>query len=67
MIEKQVEKLLRGGSNTATISVMADVCLHCGERLYSQESVRKFEEIRKKLEQQQTSDFERVGLAYQVV
>jgi YgiT-type zinc finger domain-containing protein len=42
--EKEVEKLLRGGVNTAIIRVRAEVCLHCGERLYSQETVRLFEE-----------------------
>jgi len=50
-VEKEVEKLLRGGANTAVMKVRADVCLHCGERLYSEETVRHFEEIRRKLEQ----------------
>ena len=44
MIEKEVEKLLRGGNHTAILKIHAEVCLHCGERLYSQETVRKFEE-----------------------
>lgn len=43
MIEKEVEKLLRDGIHTATIRVKAEVCLHCGERLYPQETVRRFE------------------------
>ena len=46
--EKEVEKLLRGGVNTPVIKVRADVCLHCGERLYSQETVKLFEDIRRK-------------------
>ena len=50
LVEKEVEKLLRGGVNTALVKVHADVCLHCGERLYSQETVRRFERIREKLE-----------------
>ena len=33
VVEKEVEKLLRGGGNTATVSVLAEVCLQCGERL----------------------------------
>jgi len=37
MVGKEVEKLLRGGVNTAFLRVPAEVCLHCGERLYSQE------------------------------
>lgn len=40
MIEKEVEKLLRSGNNTAVLKVYAEVCLCCGERLYSKETVR---------------------------
>ncbi len=47
-LEKEVEKLLRGGVNTAVIKVRAEVCLHCGERMYSQETVKLFEDIRRK-------------------
>ena len=50
LAQKEVEKLLRGGVHTAVLRVPAEVCLHCGERLYSQETVRRFEEIRAKLE-----------------
>ncbi len=32
MVAKKVEKLLRGGLNTATVTVSAEVCLRCGER-----------------------------------
>ena len=66
-VEKEVEKLLRGGNHTAAVKVRAEVCLHCGERLYSQETVRRFEEIRAKLERQETADFEQMGLSFQVV
>ena len=50
MCSKTVEKILRGGNNTATASARAEVCTHCGERLYSKEQIVSFEEIRKKLE-----------------
>ena len=43
LIEKNVEKLLRGGIHTAALTVRAEVCLNCGERLYTQETVRRFE------------------------
>ena len=43
VIEKEVEKLLRGGGNTATVTILAEVCLQCGERLYDQETVRCFD------------------------
>ena len=35
LIEKHVEKLLRGGVHTAAITVLAEVCAGCRERLYS--------------------------------
>ena len=66
MVEEEIEKLLRGGMHTAAIRVRADVCLHCGERLYSDSVVRRFEEIRAKLERQETSEFQRMGTAFQV-
>ncbi len=66
LVDKEVEKLLRGGNNIAMLQVHAEVCLHCGERLYSQETVRRFEEIRSKLERQETAEFQPLGLAFQV-
>jgi YgiT-type zinc finger domain-containing protein len=64
--EKEVEKLLRGGTNTAIIKVRAEVCLHCGERLYSQETVKRFEEIRRKLERKEVASFQPIGQTFQV-
>ena len=64
--EKDVEKLLRGGVNTAVIRVRAEVCLHCGERLYSQETVRLFEEIRRKLERKEVANFQPIGQSFKV-
>ena len=66
MIEKEVEKLLRGGIHTATIQVQAEVCLRCGERLYSQEIVRRFEQIRAKLERKEVAEFQPLGQSFQV-
>ena len=67
LVEKEVEKLLRGGLHTAVVRVRAEVCLHCGERLYSQDTVRRFEDIRSKLERQETADFRPMGRSFQVV
>ncbi len=67
LVDKEVEKLLRGGNHTAVLRVPAEVCLRCGERLYSQETVRRFEEIRSKLERQETSEFHPLGQSFQVV
>jgi len=66
LVEKDVEKVLRGGVNTAVLKVCAEVCLRCGERLYSQETARRFEQIRAKLERQDTKDFQAIGISYQV-
>lgn len=66
MVAKKVEKLLRGGNNTAVLKVQADVCLRCGERLYSQQTVRNFEQIRDKLTREQTKDFQPLGQSFQV-
>lgn len=64
--EKEIEKVLKGGSNTAIIKVKAEVCLHCGERLYRPETVAHFDEIRKKLSTEDVGQFELVGKTYQV-
>ncbi len=66
MLEKEVEKLLRGGVHTAVLRVNAEVCQHCGERLYSEETIRRFEQIRLKLKQQDTADFKPLGQSFQV-
>ena len=66
MIEKRVEKLLRGGVHTAVLEVWAEVCLHCGERLYSQQTVRRFEQVRAKLERGEIEDFQPMGRSFKV-
>ncbi len=67
LAEKEVEKLLRGGVHTAVLRVRAEVCLHCGERLYPEETVRRFEQIRTKLERQDTAEFQPIGKNFQVI
>ncbi|MBK6711218.1 MAG: YgiT-type zinc finger protein [Chloroflexi bacterium] len=66
MVEKEVEKLLRGGAHTAVLHVHAEVCQRCGERLYSEETIVRFEQIRLKLKQQDVADFKLMGQSYQV-
>jgi YgiT-type zinc finger domain-containing protein len=61
IVEKQVDKLLRGGSNSAVLTVQAEVCLHCGERMYSEDTIKQFEIIRSKLEKQETNGLVPVG------
>uniref|UniRef100_A0A7C1JCZ0 YgiT-type zinc finger protein n=1 Tax=Caldilinea aerophila TaxID=133453 RepID=A0A7C1JCZ0_9CHLR len=67
LVEKDVEKLLKGSIHTAVLQVRADVCLRCGERLYSMETVRRFEQIRQKLERQEVAEFHPLGQSFQVV
>ncbi|MBN1873593.1 MAG: YgiT-type zinc finger protein [Anaerolineae bacterium] len=67
VVEKEVEKLLRGGKHTAVIRVKAEVCLHCGERLYSKDTISQFEQIRAKLSRQDISEFQPLGQSFQVV
>ncbi|MEJ5199135.1 MAG: YgiT-type zinc finger protein [Anaerolineae bacterium] len=66
LVEKEVEKLLRGGVHTAVLRVSAEVCLQCGERLYSAETVKRFEQIRQKLERQEVAEFQPLGQTFQV-
>lgn len=64
LIEKSVEKLLRGGRNIATLKVKAEVCSHCGERLYSTDTVKYFEEIRKKLLNEKMKGLKAIGKSF---
>ena len=67
MVEKQVEKLLRGGRNTAVVTVKAEVCQHCGERLYSKDTISHFEQIRSKLSRQDVAGFQPLGQSFNVI
>ncbi len=67
IVEKEVEKLLRGGNHTAVVTVPAEVCLRCGERLYSKETISQFEQIRAKLMRHQVAEFQLVGQSFLVV
>ena len=63
---KQTEKLLRGGGNTVSLKVVAEVCLQCGERLYKEDVVRSFEEIRTKLRKQEFTHLKPVDRSFTV-
>lgn len=67
VVEKEVEKLLRGSKNTAVLKVTAEVCIHCGERLYSQDTITRFEEIRKKLRDDDVEEFVPIGKTYEAL
>jgi YgiT-type zinc finger domain-containing protein len=66
LVNKQVEKLLSGGCNTASLKVPDEVCLHCGERLYTEDIVKYFEEIRGKLRKKEFSRLKSFGQSFTV-
>ena len=49
IVEKEVEKILRGGNLTEIVKAQAEVCLRCGERFYTPDVVKRFEKIRSRL------------------
>lgn len=66
LVEKEVEKLLRGGTHTAVLQVRAHVCLKCGERLYTPDLIRKCEDIRLRLEENRLEGFQPLGTTFKV-
>jgi len=62
---KQVTEVLYGGVNTAFLKVEVGICTLCGERLYTPEVVRRFEQIEAKLEHQDTADFQALGQSFE--
>ena len=63
---KQVQKLLKGSGNTVSLKVEAEVCLQCGERLYTEEIIKSFEEIRDKLRKKEFSNLKTLGQSFTV-
>ena len=66
VVEKDLEEILRGGDNTAIVQVRAEVCLHCGERLFTPDTIAQFESIVEKLEHRDTRGFKTIGHSYLV-
>ena len=66
METREVEMLLRGGADVAVMKVEAEVCRHCGERLYSETMVQSFEDIRGRLARQELEGFQPMGRSYRV-
>ena len=67
LVNKEVTEVVRGGGHTATLKVEALVCLHCGERLYSMDTGKQFDEIRAKLRRADTTDLKLIGQSFQVI
>ena len=66
VIEKRVDKVVRGGDDAAVISILADVCHHCGEQFYTGEVAFCFDAIRKRLDSGQVEDFQQIGRYFRV-
>ncbi len=64
--QEEVIETLQGGGNTAILKVPAGACQLCGERYYSIETVKRFEEIEAKLKEQDIAEFELVGQSFEV-
>ena len=64
---KTVETEVRGGNDTVLLKIEAEVCLHCGERFYSQESMELFDTTRKKLKEGEHDGLKQVGRVFQPV
>ena len=62
----EIEKLLKGGNDVAVLKVKAGVCKKCGEILYESETVKKFDEIRKKLKKGDTRELHLLGKCYAI-
>jgi len=49
-----------------SLKVDTQVYRHCGERLYSEDAVKSFEEIRAKLQKQEFTHFRPLGQSFTV-
>jgi len=64
VVEKNVEKIVRGGNDVAILRVRAGVCEKCGERFYTKEVHKKIEEIRSELKERTTELYKPIGRTY---
>jgi len=64
VVEKEVEKIVKGGSDVAILRVKAGVCEKCGERIYTKEVHKKIEDIRSELKQKATEMYKPIGRTY---
>ncbi len=64
VVEKKVEKLVKGGCNAAVLTVGAGVCMKCGERYYTKGTHEKIQKIRKELEKGFTKGLRLIGHTY---
>ena len=63
---KNIIHTINGGNNTAMIDVQIETCQMCGEMLFTPDQVRKFEDIKSKLEHGITENFIPVGKNFRI-
>lgn len=64
VVEKEVEKLVKGGSDVAVLKVRAGVCTKCGERLYDADTHRQIDTVRKNLAGKRHEALRKIGTVY---
>ncbi len=64
--ERNISEIVQGGNHTATLRMDVLVCLSCNERLYSLSDIQKMEQLKQKLERQDTADLTPIGQSFAV-
>ena len=64
VVQKEVEKMVRGGNDVAILKVQAGVCSKCGERLYDADTHRQIEAVRRNLLEKGHGTLKKVGSVY---
>ncbi len=64
IVEKEVEKLVKGGNDVAILRVRAGVCTKCGERLFDAETHHRIDTARRNLVEQRHEALRKVGTVY---
>ncbi|MDY6983800.1 MAG: YgiT-type zinc finger protein [Pseudomonadota bacterium] len=63
---RQVDEIVRGGTHTALLRVPAEVCMNCGECLYTEDVAFSLDEIRDKLDRQEFTHLRVLGRSFTV-
>ena len=64
VMEKEVEKLIKGGNDAVILKVKAGVCTKCGERIYDKATHEKIQHLREDLKKGITDKLHPVGYTY---
>jgi YgiT-type zinc finger domain-containing protein len=62
----KVEELIRGGNHTAQLTVDAVICSRCSERFYTPDTIKQMQDIKTKLERNETQELQPIGTSYHV-